>query len=184
MSEVKLENTNTNTSTTTNFKNSKIDISPILKDVENCIKSGLGDKLQSFFYDFETYEKTHNEVLNLTVVKNLVNHNNLLVRVVNKSVCKSDIKCEEEDFSTNSELYLLKQEILYLKRELSKYQKIENEISSINLEIKEKKCNCICSCNKSEDISIVNKMLLGQNVKNIILQENQIIIDLSQTNLS
>jgi len=94
MSEVKLENTNTNTntSTTTNFKNSKIDISPILKDVENCIKSGLGDKLQSFFYDFETYEKTHNEVLNLTVVKNLVNHNNLLVRVVNKSVCKSDIK--------------------------------------------------------------------------------------------
>ena len=130
MSEVKLENTNTNTntSTTTNFKNSKIDISPILKDVENCIKSGLGDKLQSFFYDFETYEKTHNEVLNLTVVKNLVNHNNLLVRVVNKSVCKSDIKCEEEDFSTNSELYLLKQEILYLKRELSKYQKIENEI--------------------------------------------------------
>ena len=145
MSEVKLENTNTNTntSTSTNFKNSKIDISPILKDVENCIKSGLDDKLQSFFYDFETYEKTHNEVLNLTVVKNLVNHNNLLVRVVNKSVCKSDIKCEEDDFSTDSELYLLKQEILYLKRELSKYQKIENdnELSSINLEIKEKKCN-------------------------------------------
>ena len=172
MYEVKIENTNT---TTTNFKNSRIDISPILKDVENCIKSGLDDKLQSFFYDFETYEKTHNEVLNLTVVKKLVDHNNLLVRVVNKSVCKNDFERDEDVLSTNSELYLLKQEILYLKRELSKYQKIENEneSSSINLEIKEKKCNRVCSCNKSEDISIVNKMLLGQSVKNIILQESK-----------
>jgi len=174
MPEVKVENT------TTNFKHNKIDISPILKDVEQCIKSGLDDKLQSFFYEFETYENTHNEVFNLTVVKNLVRHNQVLTRVISKSVCKKEVDCEEEFdnediFSKNSELLRLKQEILYLKDELNKYRKInsEHESSSINLEIKEKNCKCVCNCNKSEDISIVNKMLLGQNVKNIILKEKQ-----------
>ena len=161
MSEVKVENT------TTNFKHNKIDISPILKDVEQCIKSGLHDKLQSFFYEFETYENTHNEVFNLTVVKNLVRHNQVLTRVISKSVCKKEVGYEEEsdnedNFSKNSELLRLKQEILYLKEELNSYRNIninsEHESSSINLEIKEKKCNCICNCNKSEDISIVNKM--------------------------
>ena len=174
MPEVKVENT------TTNFKHNKIDISPILKDVEQCIKSGLDDKLQSFFYEFETYENTHNEVFNLTVVKNLVRHNQVLTRVISKSVCKKEVDCEEEfdneyNFSKNSELLRLKQEVVYLKSELNRYRKInsEHESSSINLEIKEKKCNCVCNCNKSEDISIVNKMLLGQNVKNIILKEKQ-----------
>ena len=159
MPEVKVENT------TTNFKHNKIDISPILKDVEECIKSGLNDKLQSFFYEFETYENTHNEVFNLTVVKNLVRHNQVLTRVISKSVCKKEVEREEEsdneeDFSKNSELLRLKQEVVYLKSELNRYRKInsEHESSSINLEIKEKKCNCICNCNKNEDISIVNKI--------------------------
>ena len=33
----------------------KIDISPILKNVEQCIQSGLEDKLHMFFNDFEKY---------------------------------------------------------------------------------------------------------------------------------
>ena len=181
MSEVKMEYTSTSipTPTTKNFKNKKIDISPILRDVEQCIQTGLDSKLQSLFYEFETYEQTHNEVLNLTVVKNLVNHNNMLTRIVTNSVCKKEVKCEEPHHNNaedNSEINLLKQEILQLKEELSICQQMNNEkeLSTINLEIKEKKCDCICSCNKNEDISIVNKMLLGQNVKNIILQENHI----------
>ena len=52
-------------------KDTKIDITSIIKDVENCIKVGLDEKLNNFFCDYERYEKTHNEVLNLTVVKNL-----------------------------------------------------------------------------------------------------------------
>ena len=176
MSEIKSENVyrEENTSQNTNHKNSKIDITPILKQVEQCIKSGLDDKLQSFFYEFETYENTHNEVFNLTVVKNLVRHNNLLSRVISKNVCKrveeggdneDDVEesGSENDFSKNSELNILKKEIVYLRQELSKYKKLHNELkdSSINLEIKEKKCNCLCKCNKSEDnISIVNEILL------------------------
>ena len=177
MSEVKVENT----STSRNFKNNRIDISPILKDVEQCIQTGLDIKLQSLFYEFETYEKTHNEVLNLTVVKNLVNHNNVLTRIVTSGVCKKEVKCEQassevdDNVSISSEINILKQEILDLKEELHSYKKInsEQEIPPINLEIKEKKCNCICTCKKNEGISIVNKMLLGQNVKNIILQEDK-----------
>ena len=189
MSEIKSENvykeeTPSQNTNHKNSKNSKIDITPILKQVEQCIKSGLDDKLQSFFYEFETYENTHNEVFNLTIVKNLVRHNNLLSRVISKNVCKHEEEKgddveesgSENDFSKNSELNILKKEIVYLRQELSKYKKLQNELedSSINLEIKEKKCNCVCKCNKSEDnISIVNEILLGQNIKNIILQENK-----------
>jgi hypothetical protein len=46
----------------------------------------------------------------------------------------------EDNFSKNSELLRLKQEILYLKEELNSYRNIninsEHESSSINLEIK------------------------------------------------
>ena len=152
MSEIKSENVykeenssrNTNHKNSKNSKNSKIDISPILKDVERCIKSGLDDRLQSFFYEFETYENTHNEVFNLTVVKNLVRHNNVLTRVINKSVCKRTYDDDEEsgteyDFSKKSELNILKQEVVYLRQELTKYKKLQNELedSSIKLEIKD-----------------------------------------------
>ena len=122
MSEVKVENTNTNTSR--NIKNNKIDISPILKDVEQCIKKGLDNKLQCLYHEFETYENTHNEVLNLTVVKKLVNHNNMLTRIVTNSVCKKEVKCEEpchnsmvDNASIISEVNILKQEIIRLKEQ-------------------------------------------------------------------
>ena len=182
MSEIKAEDTNTNTTTTRNSKNNKIDISPILKDVEQCIQIGLNNKLESYFCEFETYEKTHNEVLSLSVVKNLVNHNNILTRILTSSACKKEFKQEQsrdtvENSSSNLEVSMLKQEILHLQEELSSYKNRNSgqELSTINLEIKEKQCNCACTCKKNEDIniSIVNKMLLGQNVKNVILQENQ-----------
>ena len=63
-------------------KDTKIDITSIIKDVENCIKVGLDEKLNNFFCDYERYEKTHNEVLNLTIVKNLKNHNNALQETI------------------------------------------------------------------------------------------------------
>jgi HSP90 family molecular chaperone len=55
-------------------KYSNIDITSIIKNVETCIKTGLDEKLQDFFSEYERFEKTHNEVLNLTIVRNLKNH--------------------------------------------------------------------------------------------------------------
>ena len=167
MSEIKAEdtttttNTNTNRNTIRNSKNNKIDISPILKDVEQCIQIGLNNKLESYFCEFETYEKTHNEVLSLSVVKNLVNHNNILTRILTSSACKKEFKQEQsrdtvENSSSNLEVSMLKQEILHLQEELSSYKNRNSgqELSTINLEIKEKQCNCACTCKKNEDINI------------------------------
>ena len=128
-----LKNKNSNSSNSSN-SNNEIDISSILKDVENCIKSGLDDKLQTFFYEFEIYKNTHNEVLNLTLVKNLVNHNNILTRVLNKSLSKEnindkhevenysrDINHKMEDNSIQTELATLRQENRDLREKLIKY---------------------------------------------------------------
>ena len=171
----------------------KIDISPILKNVEQCIQSGLEDKLHMFFNDYEKYEKTHNEVLNLTVVKNLVNHSKVLPNILNNN----DITCEIEDknidnlkskiendtnykYDQSSSIFIeltnIKHENNYLKEELNKYKKMISDMESsyVNLEIKEKNCKCVCKCNNNQDnINIVNKILSGQSAKNIILQEEK-----------
>ena len=202
-------------------KKSKIDISPILKDVEQCIQSGLHDRLHIFFNEFDTYEKTHNEVLELTVVKKLITHNNILTNALSRSIVnnnyknidehgeinsidlkiKKEVNCDEDyidpdgDVDVNDsgydldnsnkkdrissiflELNVVKKENIYLKEQLDKYKKLINDIekSYINLEIKEKNCNCICDCNNVKDNNdIVNKILLGRNVKNIILEDKQ-----------
>ena len=161
------------------FKNTKIDISPILKDVEHCIKSGLEHKLCSFFYDFDTYKTTHDEVLNLTVVKNLTNSNAALHRTISSMVVKHNRNADTyHDSKSNEELevIVLKRENNYLREELNKYQQKNNVLDSdpINLEIKEKKCNCVCKCNNdiSDNVDIINQILMGQNVKNVILKES------------
>ena len=111
------------TQTHTSHKN--IDISHILKDVELCIKSGLEDKLRLFFYKFETYEQMHNEVLNLTIVKNLVNNNAVLNRVINDMKYTNNHQNDDtfHDSSAESEIIVLIRENDYLREELNKYKK-------------------------------------------------------------
>ena len=61
-----------------NIKNENtehVDLTSILKDVENCIRSGLSNKLDTFFYEYDKYKKTHDEVLNLSIVKELLKFN-------------------------------------------------------------------------------------------------------------
>ena len=58
-----------------NIKNKNIDLTSILKDVENCIRTGLSNKLDAFFYEYYKYKKTHEEVLNLSIVKELLKNN-------------------------------------------------------------------------------------------------------------
>jgi len=165
------------------FKNTKIDISPILKDVEHCIKSGLEHKLSSFFYDFETYKQTHDEVLNLSVVKKLTNTNSVLHHTIRGMVIDHNRNADtyhDSKYNTESnsdlEVIVLKRENDYLREELIKYQKKYNVLESepINLEIKEKKCNCVCNCNTgiSDNVDIINHIFMGQHVKNIILKES------------
>ena len=113
----------TQTQTHTSHKN--IDISHILKDVELCIKSGLEDKLRLFFYKFETYEQMHNEVLNLTIVKNLVNNNAVLNHVINDMKYTNNHQNDDtfHDSSAESEIIVLIRENDYLREELNKYKK-------------------------------------------------------------
>jgi hypothetical protein len=165
------------------FKNTRIDISPILKDVEHCIKSGLEHKLSSFFYDFETYKQTHDEVLNLSVVKKLTNTNSVLHHTIRGMVIDHNRNTDtyhDSKYNTESnsglEVIVLKRENDYLREELIKYQKKYNVLESepINLEIKEKKCNCVCNCNTgiSDNVDIINQIFMGQHVKNVILKES------------
>jgi hypothetical protein len=52
-----------------------IDVKDILKDVEVCLEQGLERKLSSFFDDYAMFQKTHNEVLNLSIVKKMMQLN-------------------------------------------------------------------------------------------------------------
>ena len=49
-----------------------IDVKDILKDVEVCLTQGLERKISSFFDDYTMFQKTHNEVLNLSIVKKIL----------------------------------------------------------------------------------------------------------------
>ena len=55
--------------------NTDIDVKDILKDVEVCLKQGLQNKLTSFFDDYDMFQRTHNEVLNLSIVKKILQTN-------------------------------------------------------------------------------------------------------------
>jgi len=112
-------------------KNKNIDISTILKDVECCIKSGLDDKLRLFFYKFETYEQMHNEVLNLTVVKNLVNNNmnvNSTVQKRKETILMKKLKKQKKRVILQLKRIAKEKKALeILNNKLDKIRKLHNE---------------------------------------------------------
>ena len=122
-----------------NIKNEnteRVDLTSILKDVENCIKSGLSNKLDTFFYEYDKYKKTHEEVLNLSIVKELLK---------NGSYVSEDIKPKMDP---EYELIVLRNQVIFLRAEVNKYQaQVKTQAradadaeahTQINLEIKEK----------------------------------------------
>jgi hypothetical protein len=125
-----------------NIKNEKIDVTSILKDVETCIKTGLSNKLGTFFYEYDKYKKTHEEVLNLSIVKELLKSG---------SYASEDVKPKMDP---EHELIVLRNQVIFLRSEVNKYksrveaqvpihtevqeQEQEQGSSQINLEIKEK----------------------------------------------
>ena len=74
-------------------KTHNIDVKDILKDVEVCLTQGLERKISSFFDDYTMFQRTHNEVLNLSIVKKMLH--------VNGSECKH----EYNDHNDHNEHY-------------------------------------------------------------------------------
>ena len=169
-------------------KDTKIDITSIIKDVENCIKVGLDEKLNNFFCDYERYEKTHNEVLNLTIVKNLKNHNNALQETIlniasTRTTLHGVIPKNESEVEINSlkkQVYFLKEEVDFLRDELNKYISTlcnsEDALlvpsAEINLEIKEKLYDCNSTCNGVDSITNIC-MDINNAEENIVLTETK-----------
>jgi hypothetical protein len=144
-----------------NIKNEKIDVTSILKDVETCIKTGLSNKLGTFFYEYDKYKKTHEEVLNLSIVKELLKSG---------SYASEDVKPK---MNPEHELIVLRNQVIFLRSEVNKYksrveaqvqaqvpihtevqeqeQEQEQGSSQINLEIKEKEKEMEPLDVKSED---------------------------------
>jgi len=128
-----------------NIKNENtehVDLTSILKDVENCIRSGLSNKLDTFFYEYDRYKKTHEEVLNLSIVRELLKRGS--------SVSEGT----KPKLDPELEMIVLRNQVIFLRGEVNKYKnqaealvlaqaqapelEAEPESSQLNLEIKEK----------------------------------------------
>jgi hypothetical protein len=128
-----------------NIKNENtehVDLTSILKDVENCIRSGLSNKLDTFFYEYDRYKKTHEEVLNLSIVRELLKRGS--------SVSEGT----KPKLDPELEMIVLRNQVIFLRGEVNKYKnqaealvlaqaqapelESEPESSQLNLEIKEK----------------------------------------------
>ena len=103
-----------------------IDIKDILKDVEVCLKQGLERKISSFFDDYTMFQRTHNEVLNLSIVKKMLhvngdecNHDH------NEHYKRSETMYHDEYIISRyeTEIETLKTENKNLSLELEKYKK-------------------------------------------------------------
>ena len=140
-----------------NIKNENIDLTSILKDVENCIRSGLSNKLDTFFYEYDKYKKTHEEVLNLSIVKELLkNSSSTLSRSSEDTKPKLDPELE---------MIVLRNQVMYLRGEVNKYKSqveeqsqrqtkivtIKPEYSHINLEVKEEEREPLDIKSENED---------------------------------
>ena len=106
-----------------NIKNENIDITSILKDVETCIKKGLSTKLDTFFGEYDKYKRTHEEVLNLSIVRELLKNGSSASTHNTVEGTKAKAKIEPE-----LELIVLRNQVLFLREEVNKYQTIVNNI--------------------------------------------------------
>jgi len=168
-----------------------IDIKDILKDVEVCLKQGLERKISSFFDDYTMFQRTHNEVLNLSIVKKMLhvnggecNHDH------NEHYKRSETMYHDEYIISRyeTEIETLKTENKNLSLELEKYKKYldfnnhyhhhdndhnddddeEEELLSqpINLEITEKH---IETKDTDADSNSILEIQIEKNIKNIVL---------------
>ena len=140
-----------------NIKNENIDLTSILKDVENCIRSGLSNKLDTFFYEYDKYKKTHEEVLNLSIVKELLKNSS--------STPSHSSEDTKPKLDPELEMIVLRNQIIYLRTELDKYKNnleeqsqrqtkivtINPEYSHINLEVKEEEREPLDIKSENED---------------------------------
>ena len=132
-----------------NIKNENtehVDLTSILKDVENCIRSGLSNKLDTFFYEYDRYKKTHEEVLNLSIVRDLLKRGSSVISNVSEGT--------KPKLDPDLEMIVLRNQVIFLRGEVNKYKnqaealalahaeapelEFEQESSQLNLEIKEK----------------------------------------------
>ena len=166
-----------------------IDIKDILKDVEVCLKQGLERKVSSFFDDYTMFQRTHNEVLNLSIVKKMLH--------VNGSECKheyNDHNDHNEHYKRSETMYhesivsryeteleTLKNENKNLSIELEKYKKYldfyndnddeesdEEPFQPLNLEITEKYSDME---DKNTDNNSSLQIQIENNIKNIVLND-------------
>jgi len=168
-----------------------IDVKDILKDVEVCLKQGLECKISSFFDDYTMFQQTHNEVLNLSIVKKMLH--------INSSECKHTYDERGKRSETmyhesillryETEIETLKNENKNLSVELERYKKClefcndnnedgdeeykgeeeeEGELLSqpINLEITEKYSEVQ---DKDADSNSILELQIEKNIKNIVL---------------
>jgi hypothetical protein len=140
-----------------NIKNENIDLTCILKDVENCIRSGLSNKLDTFFYEYDKYKKTHEEVLNLSIVKELLKNSSYT-----PSHSSQDTKPK---LDPELEMIVLRSQVMHLRGEVNKYKSqveeqsqrqtkivtIKPEYSHINLEVKEEEREPLDIKSENED---------------------------------
>ena len=99
-----------------------IDVKDILKDVEVCLTQGLERKFSSFFDDYTMFQKTHNEVLNLSIVKKMLH--------VNNSECKH----------AHSEQHK-RSEIMYNESIISRYETEIENLKNENKNLSEESAN-------------------------------------------
>ena len=100
-------------------KTHNIDVKDILKDVEVCLTHGLERKISSFFDDYTMFQQTHNEVLNLSIVKKMLH--------VNSSECKHRKHTED----TEDTEHYKRSETMYHDSVVSLY---ETEIETLKKE--------------------------------------------------
>ena len=147
-----------------NIKNENtehVDLTSILKDVENCIRSGLSNKLDTFFYEYDKYKKTHEEVLNLSIVRELLKRGSSVTSNVSEGT--------KPKLDPELEMIVLRNQVIFLRGEVNKYKnqaealvlaqapeqapqlESEQESSQLNLEIKEKETEPLDIKSEDED---------------------------------
>lgn len=102
-----------------------IDVKDILKDVELCLKQGLERKISSFFDEYTMFQQTHNEVLNLSIVKKMLHVNDSECKHKNVEYGKRSEAMYHESVVSQyeTEIETLKNQNKNLSIELEKYKK-------------------------------------------------------------
>ena len=166
--------------------NTDIDVKDILKDVEVCLKQGLQNKLTSFFDDYDMFQRTHNEVLNLSIVKKILQTNTSeCERIFHDSIASryeteiEALRNENKNLSIELERYRKNLDFYIRKEEEEGYDEREGDheipSQSINLEITEKHSEVK---EKDTDNNSILQIQIEKNIKNIVLKsENKDIIE-------